>query len=202
MQLISRILMGIGILGVLAGLACITGLVLFSLTPPIKSDMKVVQVSAKAAKSYNDKLAAFKSDAEKAAVAKETRDLVFSINEEEVNSKLIEIIAEGELPLQEAIINFTDDKVWVYAVLSQTLIPVKIGMTGTVGIVRNSIFASVDDFEMGRLPLPNSIHENVNNITNVFVKMQAPFDNTPVKITSISVSNNILTFRATTIPRP
>jgi len=176
-------------------------MVLYSLTPSLKDQMAQTAVSADAVKNCNKKIDTFKLDAEKAALAKETKELTLTLTVEEINSKLIEILAEGELPIKEAFVNFTDDRIWVYAEITAVPVPAKIVMIGDAAIVKDKIHTNVDVFKLGRLPLPSSTIEQVNSLSNIIVKMELPFDYLPIKITSIGVSNNSLILKVLTIPK-
>ncbi len=201
MKLVSRLLMAFGAIGVLLCILLVVGMILYSLTPPLKDQMKAATVSADAVTSYNKKIDAFKIDADKAALAKETREVSLTLTAEEINSKLIEILAEGELPVKEASINFTDNRIWIYAELTAVALPTKIVVIGDTSILKNSIHTNIDVFQLGRLPLPSSITEKINSLVNVMVKMDSPFDNLPIKLTSIGVNNNTLTIKGITIPK-
>jgi len=201
MKLISRLLMAFGVIGVLLCIFLLVGCVLYSLPPPLKDQMKLVSVSAEAVKSYDKKIDAFKLDAEKAALAKETKEVSFTITEEEINSKLIEILAEGDLPIKEAFVNFTDNRIWVYTELTVVAIPTKVVMIGDASILKNQLQSNVDTLQLGRLPLPSSTIEKISSLINVLIKMDSPFDNLPIKITSIGINGKAFTLKGLTIPK-
>jgi len=193
--------MAFGVIGVLLCIFLLVGCVLYSLPPPLKDQMKLVSVSAEAVKSYDKKIDAFKLDAEKAALAKETKEVSFTITEEEINSKLIEILAEGDLPIKEAFVNFTDNRIWVYTELTVVAIPTKVVMIGDASILKNQLQSNVDTLQLGRLPLPSSTIEKISSLINVLIKMDSPFDNLPIKITSIGINGKAFTLKGLTIPK-
>jgi len=201
MKIASYVLMALGALSILVGFFLLAGLILYSMTPPLKAEMEAVNVSAEYVKSLDNKINSVKSVAEKAAVAKETKEIAFSLNEEEINSKLIEVLSEGEIPLKEAAVNLRDNRIWFYGEIISVAIPAKVMIIGDASIINNSIRANVDTFELGKLPLSSSTPETVGNILNIIVGTESPFKNLPIKITSIGVDDNSLTVRAVTIPK-
>jgi hypothetical protein len=60
MRVINTVLIVMGVIGIIVLAAIFTGFVLFSLDPPIKSQLSAAPVSADAVKSFDQKVNGFK----------------------------------------------------------------------------------------------------------------------------------------------
>ena len=192
MRVITTFLMAIGAIGVILFLCLITGYCLFSSTPSIKDQMSLMPVTYDAAQSFDQKLDTFKSEIKTAAAAGKEEEVTLTITEEEINSKMIELLAEGELPLKEILINFNDDLCWVYSVADNPGIDAKTGVIAQLDVIEDEIKITVIDFHLGKLPLPQSVDDRVGTLLGIMLKMQGPTDDLPVKITYIDIDDGQL----------
>lgn len=196
MRVIRVFLTIIGAIAVLAIIALVVGYYLFSLTPPIKAKMTPVVVSAGAAKSLDQKLEVLDS-AIKSAVAVGEREVVsLTITEEEANSKLIEILAEGELPLKEISINFEELYLMVYTVVDTPGPNTKIGIIAQTEVVEGKPRIAIVDFDVGKLVLPNSVDGNVEDMLNIVIRLR--LGDLPLEVTEIEVSDGQLSIMGVT----
>ena len=198
MKAISTLLMVIGVIGIIIIAAVLMGFILFSLDPPIKSQLAVTPVSADALKSFDQKITAFKQKIDAAVAAKERKEVSLTVTSEELNSKVIELLAQGELPLKEAKINFDDDLCKVYAVFNNPGINAKTGLAAQIVASKNSLKIVVVDFQLGRLPLPKSMVKSVGNILDVMFRMEGITEDLPVDITGVTVADERLTIKGMT----
>ncbi len=192
--------MVLGVIAIVAILGLVMSIVLFSLDPPIKNDLITVTVSAEALKSFEQKIGSFKKQAETAAEAKEKKQLTLSITNEEINSKIVEQLAEGELPLKQMAINFNEDVCKIYAVFNNPGIKAKVGLITQLTVQKNNIKLVVNDFQLGRLPLTKSVVKQMGNIADILVRLEGFTEDLPVEITSIAVEDELLILRVVTIP--
>lgn len=198
MKAISTLLMVIGVIGIIIIAAVLMGFILFSLDPPIKSQLAVTPVSADALKSFDQKITAFKQKIDAAVAAKERKEVSLTVTSEELNSKVIELLAQGELPLKEAKINFDDDLCKVYAVFNNPGINAKTGLAAQIVASKNSLKIVVVDFQLGRLPLPKSMVKSVGNILDVMFRMEGITEDLPIDITGVTVADERLTIKGMT----
>ena len=191
MRLIKWLITVIGIIGVLVIIALVMGYYLFCLTPRIQAKMVPVMLSAEAAQSFDQKLKTLETEIEAAVAAGEEREVSLVITEKEVNSKLIEVLAEGELPLKEILINFRDGHFLVYAIVGTPGVDAKTGAIGQIEVVNGDPKVVVEDFDLGKLPLPQAANSRLGDLLNIIVRLKlADF---PLEITNVEISNHQLT---------
>lgn len=198
MKIISNILMVLGVIAIIVILAVVMGIVLYSMAPPLKNDLVPVPVSAEALKSFDQKVDTFIKQAEAAAEAKEQKQLTLTITDEEINSKIVEQLAQGELPVKQLMINFNEDICKVYAVLNNPGIKAKIGLVTQLTIQNKDIKLVVADLQVGRLPLTKPMVKQLGSIADILFKMEGLTSDLPVDITSISIEDELLTLKGVT----
>jgi len=197
MRLIKGIIMVIGAIGVIVIVALIIGYYLYSLSPRIQERMIPVAVSADAAQSFDQKLDALESQIKAAVDTGESKQVSLVITENEINSKLVQMLAEGELSqLKRVLINLGDGYFLIYAVVDTPGIDAKTGSMGRVEIIEGKPKVVIDEFNVGKLPLPQSINRRAEQLMNIIVSLQLP--EMPPDITSVEIKNHELTVTGTT----
>lgn len=200
MKAITTLLMVIGAIGIIVIFAILMGVILFSLEPPIKSQLTQTQVSAEAMESFDQKVTALKKKVQTASVANEKREITFTISEDELNSKVVELLAQGELPMKEMTINFDDDLCKVYAVYNNPGIHAKTGLIAQLMVSKGNIKIIVVDFQLGKLPLPKSVVKNAGSILGVMLGIEDIAEDLSIDITSITVGEESLVLKGLTRP--
>ena len=198
MRILSPILMGIGVIGIIIFLLLISGLLLYSLTPSIKGHMNEAEVSFEAVESFDQKFETFEEEIKEAAAAKEARTIRLIITEEEINSKVVELIAENKLPMKELIINFNEDLCWVYVELRNPGIDAKSGVIVNLEAVDGEVKFKVFDFHLGRLLLPKSADDWLASLLEVVATTQSPIEDLPVTLTGIEIGEDDFTYEVQT----
>ena len=198
MRIVMNILMVIGAIGILFGLAIVMGVLLYSLNPPIKSQMAEVLVSAEAVENFDEKLDTLKKEVKTAVEAEQDAQIKLSISEEELNSKIVALLAEGELPMKELSINFIEDYCWIYATTNNPGIDAKLGVIAQLNVFEGDIEVTVVKFQLGRLPLSNSIDEWVSNVLTILVNMQSPTDELRIELTDVIIEDGKIIFTGAT----
>jgi hypothetical protein len=196
MRLIKGLIMAVGVIGILVILALITGFYLYSLSPSILGRAAPVAVTADASQSFDDKLKSADTQIKAAVEAREKREVSLVITENEANSKLVQMLAEGQLPLKRILINFGDGYFLTYAVLDAPVIDAKTGTIGRIEIVDGKPKIAVDEFNLGKLPLPESAKARVEQLANIMVSLQLA--DVPLDITSVQIKDRQLTITGTT----
>jgi uncharacterized protein YpmS len=200
MRIVNIVLSIFGAIFVVLLVFLMVGYALFSFAPGIKSEMNISQGSSAALASYDTKVTAFKKQVQDASTANQKKDITLSLTEEEINSKISEMIAEDKLPFHELYINLNNNVCWVYFTASTPLSNAKVGLTMNTTIVKNDIDVSVLKFQLGRLPLPKSYDAYAEDLANVFLKTQSPFTELQADLKSINISSKQLILQVTTIP--
>lgn len=198
MKAVQYTLMGIGILGIIIVIAAITGVFLYTLTPSLKNDIAIMPVTYDAVQSYDQKLMTFKQQVRDATVAKEEKRITLTVTEEEVNSKLVEMLAEGALPAKEVLINFEDDFCVTYAALINPGIDAKVAGIAQMEIEDADLKIHFTEFHMGKLPTPKSMDAAVNELVNVIAKLQEPFKDLPVEMSDVEIDEGKFTLEVIT----
>jgi hypothetical protein len=199
-RVISNLLMAIGVIAIIIFALFFVGYILFISTPDIKADIGEIPVTADAAASYADKYTAFETDVEEASIDRVKKEVTITLTEEEVNSKIIELMAEGKFPFKEMLISFKPDQCWLYFVTDTPAANARIGMILRPHIQNAGIKVELLDFRVGKLPLPKSIDETASDIVNVLVNMENPANNMPLQLTSIAIGDKTFTIEGMTVP--
>jgi len=197
MRLIKGLIMVIGAIGVMVIFALLIGYYLYSLSPRIQEEVIPVAVSADAAQSFDQKLDALESQITAAVAAGESKQVSLVITESEINSKLVQMLAEGELSsLKRVLINLGDGYFLTYAIVNTPGIDAKTGSMGRVEIIEGKPKVVIDEFNLGKLPLPKSVNRRVEQLMNIIVSLQLP--EVSLDITGVEIKNHELTVTGTT----
>jgi hypothetical protein len=197
MRLIKGLIMAIGVIGVMVITALVIGYYLYSLSPPIQAKVIPVMGSPEAVQSFDQKLDALEGQIKAAVDAGEKKQVSLVITEKEINSKLVQMLAEGELPLLKRIlINFGDGYFLTYSVVDTPGIDAKTGLIGRIEITNGNPKVVIDEFNLGKLPLPKSVNRRVEQLLNIMVSLQLP--DMPLDITGVEIKNHQLTVTGTT----
>jgi hypothetical protein len=196
MRVIKGLIMAIGVIGILVTGALLIGYYLYSLSPPIHSKMVSTGQSSDAVKSFDQKISSAKDEIDAAVGAGQEKEVTLTITDKEVNSKLIELRAKGELPVRDASINFGDDQFLAYSMIDTPGINAKMAVIGQVEIVNGSPKIVVTEFNLGKLPLPESADRRAEQLLNVLVSLQ--LSDVPLEITDIQIKDHELTVTGTT----
>jgi len=197
MRLIKGLIMAIGVIGVIVITALVIGYYLYSLSPPIQAKVIPVMGSPEAVQSFDQKLDALEGQIKAAVDAGEKKQVSLVITEKEINSKLVQMLAEEELPLLKRIlINFGDGYFLTYSVVDTPGIDAKTGLIGRIEITNGNPKVVIDEFNLGKLPLPKSVNRKVEQLLNIMVSLQLP--DVPLDITGVEIKNHQLTVTGTT----
>lgn len=195
MRLIKGLIMVIGVIGIIVIFALLLGYYLYSLSPQIQARLIPVSVSAEAVQSFDQKLDELENQIEAAVDAGQNKELSLVITENEVNSKFVQMLAEGELPmLKRILVNFGDGYFLIYAVVDAPGIDAKTGLMGQVEAVEGEPKIVIDEFNLGKLPLPKSVDKRVEQLLNIIVSLQLP--NVSLDVTSVEIKNHEMTVNA------
>jgi uncharacterized protein YpmS len=198
MRALTTVLMIIGAIAIIIFLFLLMGYFLFSLSPAIKSEMSISPVTYDAVQSFDNKVDAFKTEIKDAVAAENEKEVSLEITEEEINSKIVELLAEGELPCRDLLVNFEDDYCWTYAVMNNRGVDAKIGLITQFEVEDGKVDVVVEDFSLGKLPLPKSVDERVNSLLDIIWMSQGPFEDLPFEITYISIDKGSVTIDGVT----
>lgn len=196
MRVIRGFIMVIGVIGVLVTAALLIGYYLYSLSPPIQSKMVPILPSPDAAQSFDQKISSAKAEIDAAVDTGQKKEVTLTITDKEVNSKIIELRAKGELIVRDVSINFGDGKFLTYAVVDTPGINAKTAVIGRVEIMNGSPKIVIDDFNLGKLPVPESADRRVEQLLNIMARLQ--LSDVPLEITNIQITDHQLTVTGTT----
>ncbi len=196
MRVIRAIVMAIGVIGILVAGALLIGYYLYSLSPWIQAKMTPIAVSAEAAQSFDQKLSSLKAEIDSSLSTGRKKEVTLILTDKEVNSKLTQVKAKGELPVRDALVNFVDGYFLAYAVADTPGVNAKIGAIGRIEVVNGSPKIAIKDFNLGKLPLPKSVNRGVEGIVNMILTQQLA--DIPLEITNVQIKNRQLTFTGIT----
>ena len=187
--------MFIGVIGIVVILALILGYYLYSLSPRIEERIIPVAVSADDAQNFDKKLDSLKTQAKETSETGEKTEVSLVITEKEANSKLVQLLAEGEVPLKKILINFGDGYFLISTVMDAPGVDAKTGAIGRIEISKGKPKVVLAEFNLGKLPLPKSVKIKVEQLLNIMVNLQvADF---PVEISDVQIKNHQLTVTGT-----
>ncbi len=196
MKVIRILVMTIGVITIMATFGLLIGYYLYSLSPWIHARLIPVAVSAEAAQSFDQKLGNVKAEIEAAINAGQKREITLTITDKEINSKVTQIKAKGELPVRELAINFVDGYFLTYAVVDTPGVNAKIGAIGQIEAVNGIPKIILTDFNLGKLPLPKFVNKRVEQLLNIMLRPQLA--NIPLNITSVQIKNRQITINGVT----
>lgn len=199
-RIISGCLTFIGLVAVLAFAAIIIGYYTISLTPPIREEMAPVALSAEAVKSLNNKLESFHNEIQQASNAGLEKEVMLVVTEEEVNSKLTELLAEDTSPIKEVLINFRQDIMLRYWLIDTPILGTKLALKTALEAKGGKIQRIADEVNLGALPLPNIVERGAAEILNWSGQILAgilPTD-TNWQITSVKIGDGQISIKGTT----
>jgi hypothetical protein len=191
MRLIRGCITVIGIIGILVIIALIMGYYLYSLSPWIQAEMTPVAVTAEAAQSFDEKLEALETEIDEAIAAGEERETSLVITEKEVNSKLVEVLAEGDLPFEQVLVNFREGHFLIYAVADVPGVAARIGAMGRIRVIDGDSEVLIEDFDLGKLPLPRAVNGGIGDLLDIIVRLKLA--DLPLEITDIEINDRELT---------
>lgn len=195
MRLIKGLIMVIGVIGIIVVFALLLGYYLYSLSPQIQARLIPVSVSAEAVQSFDQKIDELENQIEAAVDAGQNKEVSLIITESEVNSKFVQMLAEGELPiLKRILVNFGDGYFLIYAVVDAPGIDAKTGLMGQVEAVEGEPKIVIDEFNLGKLPIPKSVDKRVEQLLNIIVSLQLP--EVSLDITSVEIKDQQMTVNA------
>ena len=188
--------MGIGIIAIMVMFTLIIGYYLYSLSPRIQERTIPVAVSADAVESFDQKLDSLDTQIKSAVSTGEKKEINLVITEKEANSKLVQMLAEGQLPLKRILLNFGDDYFLAYAVVDAPGIDAKTGSRGRIEITDGKPKVVIDEFNLGKLPLPGSAKIRVEQLLNIMVNLE--LTDVPLEITGVQINNHQVTVTGVT----
>ncbi len=196
MRLIRGLIRFICVIGSVVIIALMIGYYLYSLSPRIEERIIPVAVSADDAQNFDKKLDSLKTQAKETSETGEKTEVSLVITEKEANSKLVQLLAEGELPLKKILINFGDGYFLISTVMDAPGVDAKTGAIGRIEISKGKPKVVLAEFNLGKLPLPKSVKIKVEQLLNIMVNLQvADF---PVEISDVQIKNHQLTVTGTT----
>lgn len=196
MRFIKGLIMGVGVIGILVIIFLVTGFYLYSLSPSILARAVPVAVTADAAQSFDNKLDTADSQIKAAVDAKQKKEVTLTITESEANSKLVQMLAEGQLPLKRALVNFGDGYFLAYAVVEAPIMDAKTGTIGQIKIIDGKPKVVIDEFNLGKLPLPQTAKTRAEQIANLLLRSETA--DVPLDITSVQFADHQVTIIGTT----
>lgn len=191
MRLIRGFITVVGIIGILVIIALTMGYYLYSLRPWIQAKMTPVAVTAEAAQSFDQKFEALEMEIHQAIAAGEERETALVITEKEVNSKLVEVLAEGDLPFDQILVNFREGRFLIYAVADVPGVAARTGAIGRIQVVNGDLEIVIEDFDLGKLPLPQAVNGGVEKLLDIMLKLKLA--DVPLEITDVEISDRELT---------
>ena len=191
MRLIRGCITVVGIIGIVVIIALIMGYYLYSLRPWIQAKMTPVAVTAEAAQSFDQKFEALEMEIDQAIAAGEERETALVITEKEVNSKLVEVLAEGDLPFDQILVNFREGRFLIYAVADVPGVAARTGAIGRIQVVNGDLEIVLEDFDLGKLPLPQAVNGGIEKLLDIMVKLKLA--DVPLEITDVEISDRELT---------
>lgn len=191
MRLIRGCITVVGIIGILVIIALVMGYYLYSLRPWIQAKMTPVAVSAEAAQSLDQKFEALETEIDEAIAAGEERETSLVITEKEVNSRLVEVLAEGDLPFDQILVNFREGRFLIYTVADVPGVAARMGAIGRMQVVNGDPEIVIEDFDLGKLPLPQAVNGGIGELLDVMVRLKLA--DLPLDITDVEISNRELT---------
>lgn len=152
--------------------------------------MVPVPVSAEAAEKFDQKIDAWEAEIEDAVANDKEMVITLTITEQEINNKILDILAEGELPIKEALVNLGEGYLLAYVVIDNPGVDAETGTLALIEVEDEELKITVEDFDLGKLPLPQGVQDGVEKLVNIMTKLK--LTDLPVKTTDVQINNHQL----------
>ncbi|MCX6004021.1 MAG: hypothetical protein NTX46_06440 [Chloroflexi bacterium] len=156
------------VIGSIIGLVIIIGAVvwvLMSRPSSIASNVTQVPSNAQAVQSFDTKWDNFNNTV---AQASPGTQVTVTLTQEEVNSKINEELKTVDLPAGLAVsnmnVNLVDGKILLSADIKYSIFSGNAGMEATVQIINGQPSITVTDVDMGALPIPQSLKDQLKGL--------------------------------------
>jgi hypothetical protein len=186
MRILQGFLMFMGALAVLAIVALVVGYVLAILTPDIRTSLRPVVLSSESVDSFNKKMGDLRTQMRAAGTS--GTDVTLTLTEEEVNSMIVMALAEGTFPAKEILVNFNDGYLVLYIAWNFNAFPAKTGVIGSFDVEDKKPKLLLRSVFLGKLSLPTSINGNLQEITNVIIRLNPLIYNPMISYKEITIS--------------
>ncbi len=203
MSLLRGLVVALGLIGILVLIILLAGYYLYSLTPQIQTKVTPILPDEKAALSFEEKIASFEIEIEDAVSAGQKKEVNLQVTEKEINAKISKELAKAKStgkPLIEKMIvnlrNSNDGEFLIYAELEVPGINAKTGLIGRVAIVNDKPRVVVSDLDLGKLPLPESLNNTIEQLLNFVVDIKLA--DLPLTVTSVEIKNRQITITGLT----
>ena len=177
----------------------ILGIGIYILTRPsgIASEMDSVPVSEEAAESFDAKFSEFETLLDNAMSGE---SVSLSLTEEEVASKLDELIKDTDMPIEvkDTCVNFRDGAMWISGVVDAG-VSVSSGIKVAIDIdEEGKPQLEIEDVDIGGgVPVPGSLEEQITNLIPTDDVLTEDIDELPVMLESVAMEDGGLTFTGT-----
>jgi hypothetical protein len=198
MKILQGFLIFMGVVAVLAIMALIIGYVLALLTPDIRSSMRPVVLSSEAVDSMDKKMSNLRKEVTAAQSTQTATNIELVLTEEEVNSTLVMMLAEGTLPAKEILTNFNDGYLMIYTAWNFPGLPLKTGVIGQIEIDGGKPKFIVKDFYLGTLPIPNSVDSGVQVWANMLIKINVPLEELKLDLKEVTIGDGQIIIKGVT----
>lgn len=169
---------------------------LLSLSPPLKAEMTPVLMTAEAVQRFDQKVETFVAEIEAAVAEGQEKQVSLVISEEEANSKLVDILAEGDMPLENVLINFLEGEFLACGIADIPGIDVQVAVRGRVEMMENGPKVVTEDVNLGRLPLSQGMRNGIiNSLLDFWVEpdeIETGLSDLPWQITDIQITDGQL----------
>ncbi len=176
----------------------IVGVVWFMMSRPSKlaEDVTPVVSNTAAAQSLDNKWQTFQTEV---AQSKAGTSITVTLTEEEVDSKINDGLKTVNLPAGLTVgkmnVNLKDGKILLAATIQYSVLSGNAGMVATVDLVNGQPTITVTDIDMGSLPFPQSLKDQLKSL----IPQDALFQtNSSFQAQSIDISNGLLTIKGVT----
>jgi hypothetical protein len=160
-------IIGIVIGSIVLLVVIIFGVIWFMISRPSKiaNEVTTVANNEQAAQALDTKWDDFKAEVAQAPVGKV---VTITMTEEQVNSKINEGLKTTDLPSGMTIgkmnVNLLDGKILLSATIQYSVLTGNAGMSATVDLVDGQPTITVTEIDMGSLPIPQSIKDQLRNL--------------------------------------
>jgi hypothetical protein len=191
-------IIGIVIGSIIVLVLIIAGVVWFLMSRPSKltKDVTLVVPSAAASQSLDNKWQTFQTEVTQSQPG---TPVTITLTQQEVDSKINDGLKTANLPagltVSKMNVNLTDGKILLAATVQYSVFSGNAGMVATVDIVNGQPTITVTNIDMGSLPFPQSLKDQLKSL----IPQDALFQtNSSFQAQSIDISNGLLTIRGVT----
>jgi len=155
----------VGSIVVLAVLLVVAVYVLLRIPPKTAAQVTPVATSSQAAQQFDTKVNSFETSVKQSAPG---TSVTLTLTQEEINSKIATELSTADMPdnvkVNSVSVNLENGQILASAKVNYSGIEVNVGATAKIEVSNGQAYVVVQDLDMGKVPLPQSVKDQLTGM--------------------------------------